>query len=406
MSDHWLPVADALATIQHQIEPLHETETVPLQDALDRIIARPIHAEIDVPGYDNSAMDGYAVRAAEATIDAPLKIVGSALAGHPYAGELAPQSCVRITTGAQMPADCDAVIMQEQVERIDSAIRCQTNVHAGDNVRPQGSDIHKGAVILTQGQRLTPTHIGILASLGCAKIEVFRRLRVALFSNGDELVLPGEKLQADSQIYDSNRFTLHAMLQRLGAEVLDLGLIADNCDALEHAFRQAMRSADVIISSAGVSVGDADYTKEVMTKLGQIGFWKIAMKPGKPFAFGRLDQSWFCGLPGNPVAAVVTMVQIVQPMLRRLAGEHFSPPLQLQARASTSIKKKPGRMDFQRGHFNQRDGQLWAEPAGSQSSAVLTSVAQANCFLVLEQDRGTIDAEEIITIQPFDSLLT
>lgn len=223
-----------------------------------------------------------------------------------------------------MPAGCDAVIMQEQVQRTDSTIYCQVNVRAGDNVRLQGSDIRKGGVILTQGQRLTPIHIGLLASLGNAEVGVFRRLRVALFSNGDELVLPGEELQADSEIYDSNRFTLHAMLQRLGVEVLDLGLIADNRDALEHAFQQAMRSADLIISSAGVSVGDADYTKDIMAKLGQIGFWKIAMKPGKPFAFGRLGQSWFCGLPGNPVAAVVTMDQIVQPMLRRLAVKIFS----------------------------------------------------------------------------------
>lgn len=275
MSDQWLPVADALATIQRQIEPLHETETVALHDALDRIIATPVHAEIDVPGYNNSAMDGYALRAAEATTDTPLKIVGAALAGHPYTGELPPQSCVRITTGAKMPAGCDAVIMQEQVQRTDSTIYCQVNVRAGDNVRLQGSDIRKGGVILTQGQRLTPIHIGLLASLGNAEVGVFRRLRVALFSNGDELVLPGEELQADSEIYDSNRFTLHAMLQRLGVEVLDLGLIADNRDALEHAFQQAMRSADLIISSAGVSVGDADYTKDIMAKLGQIGFGKL-----------------------------------------------------------------------------------------------------------------------------------
>ncbi|MDN7136439.1 molybdopterin molybdotransferase MoeA [Pseudidiomarina terrestris] len=406
MSDSWLSVADALATMQGQIQPVQETEEVHLQDALDRVLAEPVCANMDVPGYDNSAMDGYALRAAEADSDKPLTVVGTALAGHPFNGELPAQSCVRIMTGAQMPVASDAVIMQEQVQREGDLIRCQAPVGTGDNVRLKGCDIRQNDMILQQGQRLTPTHIGLLASLGMDQVRVLRRLRVALFSNGDELVLPGEPLHSPSQIYDSNRFTLHAMLQRLNVDVLDLGLIADDREALENAFQQAMRSADIIISSAGVSVGEADYTKDIMASLGQIGFWKIAMKPGKPFAFGRLGQAWFCGLPGNPVAALVTMDQIVQPMLRHLAGESVTPPVQLQARATSPIKKRPGRMDFQRGRFSQRDGELWAEPVGSQSSAVLTSVAQANCFLVLEQERGPIAAGESITIQPFDCLLT
>ncbi|CAB0151494.1 Molybdopterin molybdenumtransferase [Pseudidiomarina piscicola] len=406
MSPNWLPVAEALATMQRQIKPLQETESIALHQALDRIAAAPVTAPLDVPGYDNSAMDGYAMRAKDAAAEQPLKVVGTAFAGHPYEGELPANSCVRIMTGAQLPAAADTVVMQEQVSREGDSIRCTLEPKAGDNVRRRGSDICEGATVIAQGQRLSAVDIGLLASLGKAEVTVVRRLRVALFSNGDELVLPGEELPSASHIYDSNRFTLHAMLQRLGVEVIDLGLIADDREALEHAFQQAMRRADVLISSAGVSVGDADYTKEIMESLGKIGFWKIAMKPGKPFAFGQLEDTWFFGLPGNPVAAVVTMDQIVQPMLRRLAGEATAAPMQLQARAATTVKKKPGRLDFQRGRFEQRDGEIWAEPIGSQSSAVLTSVAQANCFLVLEQDRASVAVGETITIQPFDSLLT
>lgn len=404
MSNSWFPVADALATMQSHVSAITETETVSLSAALDRVLAQPIRAEINVPGYDNSAMDGYALRAAEAT--QPLKVVGEAFAGHPFDGDLPANSCVRIMTGAQLPQGADAVVMQEHVVRDDANIQVQTAVKRGDNVRRCGSDIATGSVILTAGQRLNAVHIGLLASLGIAEVSVLRKLRVALFSNGDELVVPGEPLRKASQIYDSNRFTLTAMLQRLNVDIIDLGHIADDPDALESAFQQAMRSADIVISSAGVSVGDADHTKNTLAKLGHIEFWKIAIKPGKPFAFGRLGDAWFCGLPGNPVAAVVTLDQLVQPILRRMAGEQISPPLQLEAKATTAIKKRSGRTDFQRGRFSQRDGQLWAEPVGSQSSAVLTSVAQANCFLVLEQDRDTINAGESIIIQPFDQLLT
>lgn len=404
MSNSWLPVADALAAMQSQVSALTETETVSLSAALDRVLAQPVRASINVPGYDNSAMDGYALRAAEAT--QPLRVVGEAFAGHPFKDELPPASCVRIMTGAQMPVGADAVVMQENVVRDDADIEVQSEVTQGDNVRLCGSDIASGSVVLNAGQRLTAVQVGLLASLGIAEVKVIRKLRVALFSNGDELVVPGEPLQHDSQIYDSNRFTLTAMLQRLNVDIIDLGHIADDPDALESAFQQAMRSADLVISSAGVSVGDADHTKNTLAKLGHIEFWKIAIKPGKPFAFGRLGDSWFCGLPGNPVAAVVTLDQLVQPLLRRMAGEQLTPPLQLEAKAATTIKKRPGRTDFQRGRYSQRDGELWAEPVGSQSSAVLTSVAQANCFLVLEEERGTIAAGESIIIQPFDQLLT
>ncbi len=404
MSNSWLPVAEALAAMQSQVSALTETETVSLSAALDRVLAQPVCADINVPGYDNSAMDGYALRAAEAT--QPLKVVGEAFAGHPFDGTLPANSCVRIMTGAQMPQGADAVVMQENVERDDADIQVQTTVKCGDNVRLCGSDIADGALVLAAGQRLTAVHIGLLASLGIAEVTVIRKLRVALFSNGDELVVPGEPLRKASQIYDSNRFTLTAMLQRLNVDIIDLGHIADDPDALESAFQQAMRSADLVISSAGVSVGDADHTKNTLAKLGHIEFWKIAIKPGKPFAFGRLGDAWFCGLPGNPVAAVVTLDQLVQPLLRRMAGEQLTPPLQLEAKAATTIKKRPGRTDFQRGRYSQRDGELWAEPVGSQSSAVLTSVAQANCFLVLEEERGTIAAGESIIIQPFDQLLT
>lgn len=405
MSNTWTPVQTALAAMQNLVSPITDTESIDLYCALDRVLAESVFASINVPGFDNSAMDGYAVRAVEANTRMPLQVVGNAYAGHSFVGELPAASCVRIMTGAQLPTGTDAVIMQEQVERTDEQIICQTDLQVGDNVRLCGSDIKQGNTILTAGQRLTAVHLGLLASIGIAHVKVVRKLKVALFSNGDELIQPGQSLPSSSHLYDSNRFVLNGMLQRLNVEIHDLGHIPDDPKALEDVFKQAMQSADVVISSAGVSVGDADFTKDVMSKLGHIEFWKIAMKPGKPFAFGKLGSSWFCGLPGNPVAAVVTMNQIVQPMLRHLAGEQCSAVTTFTAEASCVINKRPGRTDFQRGYFEQKEGKLFARPVGSQSSAVLTSVARANCFIILEQDRGSVSAGESVTIQPFDRFM-
>ncbi|MDX1705909.1 molybdopterin molybdotransferase MoeA [Pseudidiomarina sp.] len=406
MSDQarWLSLPEALEAIKNSVSPRPEQTQVPLTAALDNVAAQVITAPLNVPGYDNSAMDGYAVIAADANAGNSLRVIGEAFAGHPFSGEVTPGTCVRIMTGAMLPAGADAVIMQEQTDRTEQGIHCQAALCEGDNIRLAGSDLAAGETIIRAGQRLRPVDIGLLASMGIAEVTVNKPLRVATFSTGDELVPPGQPLKS-GQIYDSNRYTIQAMLSRLNIEVIDLGLIRDDPEAIAAAFKKAMSQADVIVTSAGVSIGDADYTKDVMAQLGEINFWKIAMKPGKPFAFGKLGESWFCGLPGNPVAAVVTLNQIVQPLLRYLAGEDWPEQTMYRAVASKPIRKKPGRADFQRGRLTQAGDQLEASPVGSQSSGVLSSVANANCFILLEQDRGNVAAGETVTVLPFDRLL-
>ena len=293
-----IPLDAALTQMLDRITPLQESETVPLLQAFGRITARDIISPLDVPGFDNSAMDGYAVRLADLSAQAPLTVAGKAFAGQPFHGEWPAGSCVRIMTGAPVPAGCDAVVMQEETEQTDAGIRFIANVKPGQNIRRRGEDIARDAVVFPAGTRLTVAELPVLASLGIADVDVVRKVRVALFSTGDELQLPGQPL-GDGQIYDTNRLAVHLMLEQLGCEVINLGIIRDNPEQLRETFIQADRQADVVISSGGVSVGEADYTKTILDELGEIGFWKLAIKPGKPFAFGKLSHSWFCGLPGN-----------------------------------------------------------------------------------------------------------
>ncbi|MFN3709724.1 MAG: gephyrin-like molybdotransferase Glp [Alishewanella aestuarii] len=399
-----LPVADALAQMLAQVSTVSETEQVPLAQALDRVLAEPVLASFDVPGYDNSAMDGYAVRAAEVKAGQALTLQGSALAGHAFAAALAPQSCVRIMTGAVLPAGADTVIMQEQVRLQDGKVIADFVPKVGENVRKAGEDLKNGQQVLSAGCRLTAPQLGLLASLGIADVAVRRKLKIAIFSTGDELVLPGQPLP-EGHIYDSNRVVLRAMLQRLGVEVLDLGLLPDQPAAIRSAFQSAMRDADALITSAGVSVGDADYTRQMLSELGQVNFWKVAIKPGKPFAFGKLENCWFFGLPGNPVAAVVTLDQLVQPVLLKLAGAAVSPANQLTAVTTVTLKKQPGRADYQRGYYWATAEGLFVKNLGSQSSGMLSSIANANCYIVLPQDSGSVASGEAVTIQPFGQLL-
>lgn len=399
-----LPVADALAQMLAQVSAVSETEQVPLAQALDRVLAEPVLASFDVPGYDNSAMDGYAVRAAEVKAGQALTLQGSALAGHAFTAALAPQSCVRIMTGAVMPAGADTVIMQEQVRLHDGKVIADFVPKVGEHVRKAGEDLKNGQQVLSAGCRLTAPQLGLLASLGIAEVTVRRKLKIAIFSTGDELVLPGQPLP-EGHIYDSNRVVLRAMLQRLGVEVLDLGLLPDQPEAIRQAFQRAMQEADALITSAGVSVGDADYTRQMLSELGQVNFWKVAIKPGKPFAFGKLENCWFFGLPGNPVAAVVTLDQLVQPVLLKLAGATVSPANQLTAATTVSLKKQPGRADYQRGYYWATAEGLFVKTLGSQSSGMLSSIANANCYIVLPQDSGSVASGEMVTIQPFGKLL-
>lgn len=399
-----LPLSDALQGMLDQLACCCDTEQVPLPHALGRVIAGDIASPLSVPPFDNAAMDGYAVRLADLAAGTPLTMAGKAFAGQPYQGEWPAGHCVRIMTGAPIPVGTDAVVMQEETQADGNQITFLVPPTLGQNIRRRGEDIREGASVLSAGCRLTPRELPLLASLGIATVPVRRPLKVAIFSTGDELKPVGTPL-AHGDIYDSNRYGVKAMLARLGCECLDLGIIPDDPAALRAAFLRADSEADALITTGGVSVGEADFTKQLLEELGEIGFWKLAIKPGKPFAFGRLPRAWFFGLPGNPVSAMVTFDQLVQPALAKLAGQQFERPLQLLAVAAEPLKKAPGRLDFQRGILSQGPNGLEVRSTGSQDSAVFSSLSHANCYIVLERERGKVAAGETVTVEPFGSLL-
>lgn len=396
-----LSLADAMARMQKQIISVTETESVPLYDATDRILAEPVVATFDVPPNANSAMDGYALRAQDAMPGKPLRLIGAALAGHPFQAEVTEGTCVRITTGAPIPKGADCVAMQENALLNENSLVLTHIPRAQENIRNRGEDIANGDMVIAQGKRLGPFDIGLLASLGMAEALVYRRLSVAVFSTGDELTPPGIALPSGN-IYDSNRYGIIAALTRLAVIVIDLGLIPDQPTAIRAAVLEAATKADVIISSGGVSVGDADFVKEILQELGEIDFWKVAIKPGKPFAFGTLGKSYFFGLPGNPVSAMVTLHQLALPMLQYLSGEKIAPSVTLKIKAATSFKKRPGRTDFQRGRLEFDGSENQVHSVGAQGSGLLTSFSNANCYVILEQERGAVVEDEFVTVLPFD----
>lgn len=381
-----------------------QTEVISLDQAQNRICADDIRSPINVPGFDNSAMDGYAVRLADLQSGNALEIAGKSFAGSPFTGEWKTQSAVRIMTGAMIPEGCDAVIMQEQAEiDADGKVRFTAAAKAGQNIRRLGEDVKAGEIVLKQGAKLTALSLPLLASLGIENVRVFKRLKVALISTGDELVAVGKPLKT-GQIYDTNRFAVRLMLEKWNCEILDYGILPDNQQLFEQTFNQAQQEADLVITSGGVSVGEADFTKTVLEKLGEINFWKLAIKPGKPFAFGKLQNAWFCGLPGNPVSALVTFYQLVQPVIAKLSGyQEWKKPVQLQAVAAAPLKKAPGRLDFQRGYYSlNADGKIEVRSVGFQGSHMFSSFVASNCFIVLEQERDNVTAGETVTIEPFD----
>ncbi|EHR8834830.1 molybdopterin molybdotransferase MoeA [Shigella flexneri] len=395
----------ALNEMLSRVTPLTAQETLPLIQCFGRILASDVVSPLDVPGFDNSAMDGYAVRLADITSGKPLPVAGKSFAGQPYHGEWPVGTCIRIMTGAPVPEGCEAVVMQEQTEQTDNGVRFTVEVRSGQNIRRLGEDISAGAVVFPAGTRLTTAELPVIASLGIAEIPVIRKVRVALFSTGDELQLPGQPL-GDGQIYDTNRLAVHLMLKQLGCEVINLGIIRDDPHALRTAFIEPDSQVDVVISSGGVSVGEADYTKTILEELGEIAFWKLAIKPGKPFAFGKLSNSWFCGLPGNPVSATLTFYQLVQPLLAKLSGNTASGlPARQRVRTASRLKKSPGRLDFQRGVLQRNaDGELEVTTTGHQGSHIFSSFSLGNCFIVLERDRGNVEAGEWVEVEPFNAL--
>ncbi|NLO79732.1 MAG: molybdopterin molybdotransferase MoeA [Xanthomonadaceae bacterium] len=395
-----LSLTEALAIIRRELQPCADRQRLSLTAALGRVLAKPVHATLDVPGHDNSAMDGYAVRHADLQTGQPLRVIGSAFAGRMFSGTVAPGQCVRIMTGAVVPDGADTVVMQEQVRREGDLVWVDGQHVPGSYIRRRGEDLRAGDLVLPAGHRLGPADLGLLASLGIAEVDVRRPLRVAILSTGDELRLPGETL-APGQIYDSNRYTLHGMLQRYGAEVLDFGVVPDQPERLHQALRQASAAADVVITSGGVSVGEADYITGLLAEHGSIGFWRLHTRPGRPLAFGRMGSAVFFGLPGNPVSVMVTFYQIVMPALECLEGKTPTPRLQLRARLERPIVKRDPRLEFQRGVMTvSSDGTITVRPTGNQSSGVLRSMSEANCFIVLPEGAYELQPQDWVNIEP------
>lgn len=398
-----LSVEQARDLILQPLSPVAEQEPVQLAAAFGRVLAEDVISLIDVPGYNNSAMDGYAVRGADLPQSGMMefKLMGEAFAGHPFSGTLGPFECVRIMTGAPVPAGADTVIMQEVVETTDDGIRISPGQNPGQHVRCAGEDIKKNTSVLKAGTRLGPAEMGVIASLGQAEVSATRRLKVAFFSTGDELRPLGESLQA-GQIHDSNRYSLAGLLQSMDVELIDLGIVPDNPDQLRQTLLDAAAQADVIITSGGVSVGEADYIKSLLDELGEVDIWRVAMKPGKPLTFGSLGGSWFFGLPGNPVSVMVTFMQFVRPALQTLMGMMPQATLQTRLPTASELNKAPGRAEYQRGILQQDENGHWfVSTTGSQSSGVLSSMVQANCFIVLAAPSTGAEAGDLVTVEPF-----
>ncbi len=397
-----MPVDKARALIRQFLTPLTATERLPVRSALNRVLAEDVISPINVPAHDNSAMDGFAVRFADLKADGEvtLKVAGSSFAGKPFAGKMSAGDAVRIMTGAVMPPEADTIVMQEHAQARDGKVAIGKGHRLNQNLRRAGEDLAIGQVALTRGLPLRPAEIGLISSIGIGEVTVFRKLRVAFFSTGDELVSIGS-VPGAGQIFDSNRYTIHGMLTRLNCEIIDMGVIRDDPALIEAAFRQAAANADVVITSGGVSVGEADFVKDMLNKLGEVLFWKIAMKPGRPLAYGKIGGAHFFGLPGNPVSVMVTFYQFVRDAMLTLSGQNPVPPLPTFKVPCTSVlKKAPGRTEFQRGILSRDEAGAWSvRVTGEQGSGILRSMAEANCFIILPTDQGNVTSGALVDVQ-------
>lgn len=409
-----LPFDDALNILRSEIHGITETETLALGNSLNRILAEDIISQNDIPNYDNSAMDGYALNTELSDTEMPLRVIGESFAGKPFQSKLGADECIRIMTGAKIPGNCNCVVMQENVIREGDSITLTKPARNGDNIRRAGNDVAAGSLVLAAGRRLGPVEIGMLASVGTANVRVRRKIKVAVFSTGDELTPLGHSLE-EGQIYDSNRYLLVAALQQLGVAIHDYGALSDDPDLIERAFLRAAKDCDAVISSGGVSVGEADFTRDILLKHGDIEFYKLAVKPGKPFAFGSIYASlqdrekqqgcYFFGLPGNPVSAAVTFHQLAVPALKVLAGEIERKAISFRVPAFSPFKKRPGRVDFQRARLvYSPNGKLCVESTGTQSSGALSSMVAANCYVRLDTDRGNVESGELVDVIPLNDL--
>ena len=402
-----LSVEQALSQIRSALPCINDYEIINIENAKARTLAENIIASFNVPKHNNSAVDGYGLNASDLPSEetASLTIIGSVFAGQRAITKSSAGQCIRIMTGATIPAGVDTVIMQEHVEVENNTIHIDNRHKAGQNIRLAGEDLKQGEIILQSGKFLTPADIGLIASLGIAEIKVRRKLKIAIASTGNEVISIGDTATASS-LYDSNRYSLYAALDRPDIEIINMGILEDTPEALLNSFNQASQTADMIISSGGVSVGDADHTKTALKQSGQVDFWKIAIKPGRPLAFGQLGNSVFFGLPGNPVAVMVTFYQFVLPAIEAMLGikdKAIAPTLQVKS--SENIRKKPGRTEIVRGILVQQADTSWSvRTTGKQGSGILRSMSLANAFIILEHDRDTVKAGELVTVQPFSAL--
>ncbi len=403
-----ISVESARQKILGKISPISTTETRTLHQSLNRVLAQDIVSNINVPGHTNSAMDGYALSGDELpdAIPCQYEVIGTAFAGKPFKEPCNAGQCVRIMTGAAMPAGSDTVVMQEHSEKIsDTKIRLAAGHRKGQNVRQAGEDIAAGSIVLKKGHYVQAADLGVIASIGIAEISVFQQPRIAFFSTGDELRSIGETLDI-GDIYDSNRYSLHGMLSQLNVEIIDLGVVRDKQKDLREAFETASSKADLVITTGGVSVGEADFVKGIVEEMGKIHIWKIAMKPGRPVTFGELDEAVFFGLPGNPVSVMTTFHQFVLPAIQQLSGQGARAALTFEVFSDSELRKRPGRFECQRGILSRNEtGQLTVCATGKQGSGILTSMSLANCFILLDENCNGIGVGDLVTVQPFDTYL-
>lgn len=419
MQDKFQSTTEARNNIQKKLSQVTGTRTVAIREALDQVLAEDILSPIDVPAYVNSAMDGYAIHGADLNTSSPslnLQVIATAYAGKPLNIEVPSGCCVKIMTGAVVPSDCDTVVVQENTTLQDQAGISSiafdpSKVKPGENVRQKGEDLAQGQAALRKGKVLRPADLGLMASLGVAEVKIKRNLRVAFFSTGDELRSLGQPLD-EGCVYDSNRYTLYGMLKRLRfVDVIDMGVVKDSPHSLEAAMLEAANQADVIITSGGVSVGEADFTKQVMAKLGQVEFWKIAMRPGRPMAFGTINKpqsqgsTVLFGLPGNPVAVMVTFYAFVREALHFMVGAEVKPLPTIKAKLEQEARKKPGRTEYQRVRLIHKDQEWTASLTGAQGSGILRSMSESDGLMVLSHDQGTVPAGGYVDVLPFEGLL-